>query len=74
MKKTARKNRTAPKKAKVEPKKTTMIDRLPKNEIERLELMIRMTEKHINQNGSDKTMANQSDRLRAQLEEMNKKS
>jgi hypothetical protein len=56
------------------PKKPTMLDRLPKNEIERLELMIRMTEKHINPNGSDKTMANQAERLRAQLEELKKNS
>ena len=71
MKKSARKKKSTPKGA---PKKATLMDRLPKNEIERLELMIRMTEKHISPNSADTTMANQAKRLRVQLEELKKKS
>lgn len=49
------------------PKKTTMLDRLPKNHGERLELMINMTEKRIVLGSQDTTMANQAVRLRAEL-------
>lgn len=48
-------------------KKTTLLDKLPKNRGERLELMIRMTEKHVIPNSWDKTMANQAKRLREEL-------
>ncbi|NJO48218.1 MAG: hypothetical protein HC840_00720 [Leptolyngbyaceae cyanobacterium RM2_2_4] len=68
MKKTARKSKAVPKKrVKSEPKKTTLMDRLPKNDGERLELMIRMTERH-----ADQTMVAQAARLRLQLEEWKK--
>lgn len=52
-----------------EPKKLTMLDRLPKDQGERLELMIRMTERH-----TDKGMVDQAIRLRAQLEEWKKEN
>lgn len=71
MKKTVRRKKKVKKAA---PKGPTLMDRLPKNEIERLELMIRMTEKHIDPRGVDTTMANQADRLRKQLEELKSKS
>lgn len=49
------------------PKKLTMLDLLPKNDGERLELMIRMTEKRIVPGAKDTTMADQAVRLKAQL-------
>lgn len=67
MKKTVRK-----KKAIQKPKVLTLMDRIPKNEGERLELMIHMTEKRINPEYPDKTMVNQAERLRAKLEEWKK--
>lgn len=70
MKKAVKKTKVA----KATPKVLTMLDRLPKNDIERLELMIRMTEKHIVPGRADDTMANQAVRLRAQLEELKKSS
>lgn len=69
MKKVIRKKKST---NKTEPKKPTLWDRLPKNEVERLELMIRMTEKHINPNSKNCTMANQAVRLRAELEILKK--
>lgn len=66
MKKTVRKKKVA---KKAEPKKPTLMDRLPKNDGERLELMIRMTERH-----TDKGMVEQAARLRAQLEEWKKQN
>lgn len=45
----------------------TMLDKLPKNEGERLELMIRMTEKHTNDSTSHQFMRDQAARLRAEL-------
>lgn len=68
MKKSAGKKKATPKKrVKAEPKKLTMLDRLPKNQGERLELMIRMTEKH-----DSKDMIAQAARLRLELEEWKK--
>ncbi len=57
----------AVKKVKAAPKKLTMLDRLPKNDGERLELMIKMTEKHTSQ-----LMIDQAARLRLQLKEWKK--
>lgn len=50
----------------------TIWDTMPKNEVERLELMIRMTEKYVVPGRKDDTMTNQAIRLRAQLEELKK--
>lgn len=57
---------------KTAPKMLTMIDKLPKNEIERLELIIRMTENCIVPGRKNETMTDQAIRLRAKLEEMKK--
>lgn len=45
----------------------TMLDKLPKNEGERLELMIRMTEKHTTDSPSHQFLRDQATRLRAEL-------
>lgn len=74
VKKSSKAKKSVKKAAKKEPKKLTLLDRLPKNEIERMELMIRMTEKHINPNSANCTMAAQAVRLKAELEEMKKAS
>lgn len=71
MKKALKKKKSSTKSA---PKKSTFLDRLPKNKIERLELMIRMTEKHIDPRGFDTTMSNQAARLRAELEDLKKEN
>lgn len=55
-------------------KVATIWDTMPKNEVERLELMIRMTEKHVVPGRKDDMMAAQAVRLRAQLEELKKSS
>lgn len=68
-KKTVKKQKKAVKPTR---KKLTLLDRLPKDDGERLELMIRMTEKHIDPRGVDKTMENQAARLRAELAEWRK--
>lgn len=54
--------------------KNTLLDRLPKNEIEYLELLIRMTEKHISPHGTDLDafFVGQAARLKRQLEELKK--
>lgn len=79
MKKTAKRpvkksKKTVKKDAAPVPKKLTLMDRLPKNEIERMELMIRMTEKHINPHSVNCAMKAQAERLKLQLEEMKKNS
>ena len=53
------------KKAKV--KTSTLMDRLPKNQGERLELMIKFTERAINPAHPDKGMVAQKERLQAEL-------
>lgn len=61
MKKSARKKKSIP-------KKQTILDRLPKDQGEFLELILRMTEKHINPKETDQFMAKQADRIRTELE------
>jgi len=56
------------KKSKEQPKKPGLMSTLPKNEGERLEIMINLTMRAANRNGNDQTMLNQATRLRAQLE------
>ncbi len=69
-----KKNSTKARKSKAPkaPKVLTLWDRLPKNEGERLELLISMTEKNIRPGSKDTTMADQAVRLRAKLEEWKK--
>lgn len=64
MKKKAVKKKLAPKKG---PKIPTLMDKLPKNEGEHLELMIRLTERAINPSHPDKGMVDQAERLKAKL-------
>lgn len=69
VKKTARKKKVA---KKVEPKKPSILDRLPKNEGEHIELLIQMTEKRIKNPVADKFLADQAVRLKAKLAEWRK--
>ena len=69
MKKTARKKKVA---KKVELKKPTILDCLPRNEGEHIELLIEMTEKRIKNPVADKFLADQAVRLRAKLAEWRK--
>lgn len=52
--------------------KSTLLDRLPKNDIEYLELLIRMTEKHISPYGTslDDFFIGQAARLKKKLKEL----
>lgn len=69
MKRTARKKKPV-KKTKF--KGLTMLDKLPKNKGEHLELMIKFTERVINPDHPDKGMVAQAERLRSQLAEWKK--
>lgn len=48
-------------------KEATMLDNLPKNHGEYLELLIKMTEKRLENNNYDNTMKNQAVRLKSEL-------
>lgn len=50
----------------------TLLDRLPKNQGERLELMIAITVKHTSVRESDQFLRDQADRLRQELSEWKK--
>lgn len=58
--------------AKTATKRGTLWDSLPKNNIERLELMIQITEKYIVPGQKDDSMAAQAIRLKARLKELKK--
>lgn len=63
------------KKAKSKPKeasKPTLLDRLPKNQGERLELMIRLTKRAITNPEYDKAMVAQAKRLEEELAQWKK--
>lgn len=64
MKKVVRKKKSAAKKVKKQP---TVMDTLPRNHGEYLELLIKMTERVIRPGISDMTMTNQAIRLKAEL-------
>lgn len=69
MNKKAKNRKVAPKKAaKAEPKALTMIDRLPKNRGELLEIMIRLTDRAITNPSYQAYLVDQSNRLKAELE------
>lgn len=53
--------------------KKSIINSLPKNRVEYLELLIRMTEKRIDSNSFDMTMENQANRLKAELSKLKAK-
>ena len=58
--------------AKKQPKKLTLMDRIPKDDGERLELILKMTEKRIDLDSFDMTMENQANRIRKELAEWRK--
>ena len=50
----------------------TLIDRLPKNKVEHMELMIRLTEKAIGNSTSDNGLNAQLERMKMELSELRK--
>lgn len=64
MKKPVRKKKVSSKR---QPKKETLMDRLPKNHGEWLELVIRLTKRAIKPNYPDQVMVDQKVRLEAEL-------
>lgn len=66
--------KSARKKTKKTSKKPTLLDRLPKNKGEFLQLMIKMTERAIVNPESQGYLVNQSNRLKSELDKWNKEN